>query len=187
VKKILLFLLAALMLAGCKRENLELEQMMAFRAALLSGSGCSFEAVITADYQEELYLFTLECRCDEQGTIYFKVQKPESIAGISGVISSAGGKLTFDNAEGLAFETLADGQVTPVTAPWLFIKALRSGYVTSCGMEEDMLRASIDDSYKEDALRLDVWFVDEDIPYRAEILWADRRILSLEVTNFEIL
>lgn len=161
--------------------------MMAFRASLLSGMGCSFQAVITADYQEELYQFTLDCRCDEQGTLQFTVVEPESISGISGEISGEGGKLTFDNEEALVFQTLADGQITPVTAPWLLVKTLRSGYVTSCCMEEDLLRASIDDSYEDDALHFDIWFTADDIPKCAEILWADRRILSLEVTNFEFL
>lgn len=159
---------------------------MSFRASLLSGMGCSFQTVITADYQGELYQFTLDCRCDEQGTLRFTVMEPETISGISGVISGDGGKLTFDNEHALAFGNLVDDQLPPVTAPWLLVKTLRGGYVTSCGTEDGMMRASIDDSYEDDALRLDVWFL-EDIPKRAEILWDNRRILSLEVTNFEIL
>ena len=168
-------------------ENEELNRMMSFRASLLSGMGCTFSASITADYQDEVYQFTLDCRGDEQGTLRFTVMEPESIAGISGVISGEGGKLTFDNESALAFETLADGQITPVTAPWVLIKTLRSGYVTSCGSEENLMRVSIDDSYREDVLHLDVWFTEDNTPTHAEILWADRRILSLEVTNFEIL
>lgn len=187
MKKVLVLLVTVMLLTGCSGGDRELDRMMSFRASLLSGMGCSFQAVITADYQEELYQFTLDCRCDEQGTLHFTVVEPESISGISGVINAEGGKLTFDNEEVLTFETLADGQVTPVTAPWLLIKTLRGGYVTSCGPEEDLMRVSIDDSYQEDALRLDIWFTDEDLPKHAEILWADRRILSLEVANFEIL
>ena len=161
--------------------------MMTFRASLLSGMGCQFQAIVTADYQQELYQFTLDCQCDEQGTLRFSVVEPESISGIEGVISGEGGKLTFENEKALVFETLADGQVTPVTAPWLLVKTLRGGYVTSCALEEDLMRVSIDDSYRDDALRLDIWFTDDNLPKHAEILWADRRILSLEVTRFEIL
>ena len=179
--------MTALVLTGCKGGNQELEQMMTFRASLLSAMGCSFQAVITADYQDELYQFTLDCRCDEEGTLSFVVVEPESISGISGELSGEGGKLTFDHEEALALETLADGQITPVTAPWLLIKALRGGYVTSCATEDGMLRASIDDSYENDALRVDVWFSGEQQPKYAEFLWADRRVLSLEVKKFEIL
>ena len=116
----------------------------------------------------------------------FTVKEPESIAGITGSVSAQGGKLTFDDTA-LAFDLLAEGQVTPVTAPWLLVKTLRGGYVTSCGMEEEKLRVSIDDSYREDALRLDIWFDNNNVPNHAEILWANRRILSLEITSFEIL
>ena len=179
--------MVTVLLTGCKGENQELERMMTFRASLLSGMGCTFQAVITADYQEEIYQFTLDCHCDEQGAVRFTVVEPESISGISGMIASEGGKLTFEDEKALAFDTLADGQVTPVTAPWLLVKTLRGGYVTSCGIEEELMRVSIDDSYHDDALRLDIWFTDDDLPKHAEILWADRRILSLEVTNFEIL
>lgn len=160
---------------------------MSFRATLLSGMGCTFSAKITADYQEERYQFTLDCRCDEQGTLRFTVTQPDSISGISGVISGEGGKLVFDNDSALAFETLADGQITPVTAPWLLIKTLRGGYVKSCGSEGELVHVSIDDSYRDDALHLDVWMTEDDAPSHAEILWANRRILSLEITNFEIL
>lgn len=187
MKRVLTFLLSVLLLTGCQGQNQELERMMTFRASLLSGMGCTFQAIVTADYQEEVYQFTLDCRCDEQGTVSFTVVEPDTIAGISGEISAEGGKLTFENEKALAFETLADGQVTPVTAPWLLMKTLRGGYVTSCGIEDRLMRVSIDDSYRDDALRLDIWFDNNNVPNHAEILWANRRILSLEITSFEIL
>lgn len=187
MKKLLSLLVAAVLLTGCQTDHAELDRMMSFRAKLLSGMGCTFSAKITADYQEEVYSFALECHCDEQGTLRFTVAEPESISGISGVISGESGNLTFDHDSALAFDTLADGQITPVTAPWLLMKTLRGGYVTACGIEDRLMRVSIDDSYREGALRLDVWFNEANIPTYAEILWANRRILSLEVNNFEIL
>ena len=187
MKKVLTFLCMMLLLSGCKLENRELDRMMTFRASLLAGMGCHFQTVITADYGEELYSFTLDCHGDEQGNLRFTVVEPESISGISGTISGDGGKLSFENETALAFDPITDGQVTPVTAPWLLVKTLRGGYVKSCGTEENMMRVSIDDSYQENALRLDVWFSGEDIPDHAEILWKNRRILSLDVKYFEIL
>lgn len=179
-------MLLALLLTGCFGENQELDRMMTFRAKLLSGLGCSFHALITADYQETLYTFEVNCRCDEQGNLSFTVLEPETIAGITGSINSQGGALTFDN-QALAFEQLADGQLTPVSAPWVLIKTLRGGYVSSCGLEEDCLRVSISDSYEENALKTDIWFDDKDIPKYGEILWDNRRILSVEISKFEIL
>lgn len=187
MRKVLIFLVAAVFLTGCRLENRELERMMSFRASLLSAMGCHFTAEITADYQQELYLFAMDCRFDEHGNMDFTVVEPESISGISGEIVNDSGKLSFQNDAVLAFEMLADDQITPVCAPWIFAKTLRGGYVTSCGMEEELMRVSIDDSYREDALHLDIWFDEANKPKHAEILWKDRRILSLEVKEFEFL
>ena len=187
MRKLLTLLLIMLSLSGCTAKNHELEQMMTFRASLLSAMGCQFSANITADYHDELYQFTLDCQCDEEGNLYFEVQTPESISGINGSIRGSGGKIYFENETALAFETMADGQITPITAAWVFVKALRSGYVTSCGIEDDDTRVSIEDSYQENGLRLDIWFTPENNPKHAEILWKDRRILSLDVVDFEIL
>lgn len=187
MKRVLIYLVGLMLFAsGCSFENHELDRMMSFRASLLSGMGCSFKADITADYQQEVYRFVMDCKSDELGNLQFTVQEPESISGISGEISEDKGKLTFRNDTMLAFETLTDEQITPVAAPWILLKTLRGGYVTSCCKEEDLLRVTIDDSYRDDALHVDIWFDAENNPLRAEILWKDRRILTLEVTNFVI-
>ena len=87
----------------------------------------------------------------------------------------------------MAFPLLAEGQVSPVSAPWLLMKTLRSGYLTSCGTEDGTLRLSIDDSYEDDALHLDIWLNEEELPKHGEILWQGRRILSVAVENFRFL
>ena len=79
-----------------------------------------------------------------------------------------------------------DDQVTPVSAPWILLKTLRSGYLTAAGTEGDQLHLTIDDSYEDDALTLDIWLDGEDVPIRAEILYDGRRILSLTVVNFQV-
>lgn len=185
MKRLMAMVLLILLLTGCSGDGGELDRAMALRSKLLAASGCSFDAVITADYGDKTYTFSVTCQTDAKGNVTFAVTAPETIAGISGAISDEGGKLTFDDAA-LGFELLADGQVTPVSAPWLLIKTLRGGYVTSCGMDGQQVRLSIDDSYEKDALHLDIWLDDQDIPRRAEILFRDRRILSLQIDNFNI-
>ena len=59
--------------------------------------------------------------------------------------------------------------------------------MTSACMEEGCVRLSIDDSYEENPLRLDIWLDQETQPEYADILYAGRRILSLTVDHFEIL
>lgn len=185
MKRIFAVVLVLLLLSGCGFDNPGLDRMMTLRARLLASS-CSFDAVITADYGDKTYSFTLACQGDSSGNVQFEVMQPESIAGITGVIRNEGGFLTFDNAA-LAFELLADDQLSPVSSPWILLRTLRGGYVTACGENETGLQLSIDDSYEEDALHLQIQLSSADIPVFAEILYNGRRIIAMQVENFQIL
>ena len=178
-------LLFVCLLTGCSGKSKEIQRAMDLRAQLLRAQEVSFDADITADYGDKRYVFSLNCVSDDLGNLGFTVTAPETIAGITGHVSKGEGKLTFD-AVALEFDTMADDQVTPVTAPWIFLTTLRSGYLTAAGEEGDLLRLSIDDSYEEDALHMDIWLNAENVPVRGEILYDDRRILSLDVKNFAI-
>lgn len=182
MKRIIPLLLVLVLLTGCSGQGAELDRAMALRAKMLAQS-VTFDAVITADYGDKLYTFRAACEADAKGAVRFTVVEPETIAGITGQISDAGGKLTFDEAV-LSFPLLADDQLSPVAAPWVLIRTLRSGYLTSCAAEGGSLRLAVDDSYEEDALHLDIWLNENDLPSRCEILWQGRRILSVSVENF---
>ena len=186
MKRIAVVLCVLFMLTGCAGTEQQLGRAMALREKLLSASGCSFDAVVTADYGDVTYTFSMNCRGDDQGNLQFAVVEPQTIAGISGTVSSTGGKLTFDD-KALTFGLMAEGLVTPVSAPWLFLKTLRSGYLTSCGKEGNYLRLSIDDSYEEDALHLDIWLGEGDLPVQSDIYWQGCRLLSIQVENFTFL
>ena len=171
-----------MLLTGCAEQNDGMDRAMALRTRLLASDVC-FDADITADYGDEIYTFSMTCQGDQQGNLTFTVTQPESIAGITGTVSAGGGKLTFDD-QALSFALMADGQLTPVAAPWILLRTLRSGYLTSCGVEGEHLRLAIDDSYQEDALHLDIWLDGTDAPVRGEVLWQGRRLLSMQVKNF---
>lgn len=185
MKRIIPFLLVLFLLSGCAAANDGMNRAMALRSAILA-KGARFDATVTADYGDRTYSFGMLCSLDSDGTLTFSVTAPETIAGITGSVSSSGGKLTFDD-KALAFSLLADGQVSPVSGPWLLMKTLRSGYLTSCGIEDGCVRIAIDDSYADDALHLDVWLDENDLPKRGEVLWRGRRILSVDIENFVFL
>lgn len=185
MKRIPALLLVLLLLSGCANARNQIDRALELRTRLLQGEGCSFTAGITADYGDQLHTFTLECRGDRQGNLAFTVVEPETISGITGIIGSEGGKLTFDDTA-LDFPLLADGQVTPISAPWLLLKTLRGGYLTGAGNEGELLRLAVDDSYEEDALHLDIWLDAENKPVQADVLYDGRRILSLTIGNFQI-
>ena len=185
MKKAAVCAVLLVLLTGCSQENRELERGMELRTKLLKGEGCSFSADIAADYGDALYTFSMDCQADAQGNLTFTVTAPESISGITGKISDTGGSLTFDDTA-LFFPLMADDQISPVSAPWIFLKTLRGGYLTCAGSEEDLLRLTIDDSYEDDALQLDIWLNGEDVPIRAEILYDGRRIVTMDIEDFQI-
>lgn len=183
MKKWAISLAFLMLLTGCAGKD-EIERGMALRSTLLRSSG-SFDANITADYGNKCHSFTMHCAFDEQGDLEFTVIKPEEISGVTGKIEDSAGALTFDDTV-LYFDLLTDRQLSPVSSPWILLHTLRSGYLTAAGEEEELLRLTMDDTYEEDALHLDVWLNDENKPIRGEILYDGRRILSLDVENFVI-
>jgi hypothetical protein len=171
-------------LLGCNGESNDLQRGMQLREKMLNNS-CSFVAEITADYGDKSYTFSAGCTAHPMGNLNFVVLSPESIGGITGKITAESGFLTFDDAV-LAFPLLADGEVSPVSAPWMLVKTLRSGYLAAAGKDGEYLQLTIYDSYEEDAMQVDIWLDETDTPIRAEILYDGRRILTLIIKNFTI-
>lgn len=185
MRRMVCVLLCLVLLTGCSGKRDELDRFMELRGTLLGNSGCSFDVVITADYGDKTQEFRLSCQGSSGGELTFTVAEPETIAGISGKIGETGGELTFADTA-LSFPLLADGELSPISAPWILLRTLRSGCVTACTTEGDLLRVSADDSYENDALHLDIWLRSDDTPVRAEITWKNMRILTLEIENFTI-
>lgn len=186
MRRIVLLLILVGMLTGCASSQAEMDKIVVLRQKILSSDNCEFETVITADYGDRIYTFALSCKSDSLGNVEFRVISPETISDISGVISGESGKLNFDE-QVLVFDTIADGQLSPVSAPWVFVHTLRGGYIKGCEKVAEGLHVQIDDSYAEDALQLDVWFNESLQPIRAEIIWAGTRVLTLDVSKFHIL
>ena len=173
------------MLSGCASDSEEMDGVMSLRSQISSDASCSFKMTVTADYGDAVNSFVLSCVSDSSQDLKITVDEPESISGISFVINCDTGKLVFDD-QLLVFALLADGVISPVSAPWFFLKALRSGYITSCGNDNDNIKVCIDDSYKQIPYTLDVWLRNNK-PTFAEIIWEGKRILSMEIYDFEIL
>jgi hypothetical protein len=173
------------MLCGCERTNNGYEQALSYRKALVDSNGYTFNAVITADYQNVFYTFSLQCQADAMGNVNFTVLAPDTISGITGVVTENDGKLTFDD-RALLFPTLPEAQITPVCAPWLFINALCSGYITGTSVEEDGIYLLISDNYAEQTIQVNIQFIDQ-APGYVEIICKNRRVISMSVEEFCIL
>ena len=186
MRKACVLAILAFVLSGCSDAPTGLERGMALRSAILQADHVSFQTDIIADYGDSIQIFSMDCLCDSNGNINFTVTAPDTICGITGNLSQGQGKLTFDNTA-LCIPLLTDEQLNPVSAPWILMDTLRSGYITSAGIEADQLRLSIHDSYEDNALLLDVWLDSDDLPQSVEICDNGRRILTLAVRNLEIL
>ena len=182
MKRTVLFLAVICLLFGCGAAEQGMDQALSFRNSLTNAKGCTFKATVTADYQDVYYDFTMDCRMDAAGAVAFEVVEPASICGITGSISDSEGKLTFDDKV-LLFATLAEGQITPVSAPWLFINTLRSGYIKGCAQEGNAVVLHVNDSYADDAIQLSIKLLDA-IPVYAEIFWQNRRVITIAVEDY---
>ena len=178
-------LLVICVLSGCSQKNDPLRQATELRNNILSSSSCNFETIITADYGDVIYSFQMDCNVDEKGNLYFSVKDPETITGITGQISKENAALTFDDKI-LAFPLLADGQLTPVSAPWIFYSTLKSGYISGCSCNDDGLCLYIDDSYEENPLYLEIYTDSQLQPVHADFFWNQQRVLSADIRNFAI-
>ena len=170
-------------LTGCDAADTSVERAAELRKQLLEADACSFQATITADYGDALYTFQMECSSSQAGDLQFTVTDPEVISGISGTISAEEAALVFDDTI-VAFPVLADGQITPVIAPWIFLNTLQSGYLKACSDTESGFCIYLDDSFEEDPLQLLITTDASMEPKFAEIYWHEQRIMSLDIRNF---
>ena len=185
MKKVLALLATMLLLGGCgKTENVQ-NDLLKMRKEL-SGKRYSFLACIHADFGENTYDFKLDCQFDAIGNMTFTIISPETISGITGKIDRAGGALVFDD-KAVVFNLLADGQISPVCAPWLVMKGLCGGFLSSWGQQSDGTILTIDDSFQGKNVSFRVSLTKNLQPRSAEILWEGRCILSVMVEDFRYL
>lgn len=182
MKRLIFVLCVAVLLSGCCSVDV-MDDALRLRTGLQNSQMCSFEATIIADYGDSAYRFVLDCVANQAGDMTFTVKEPESISGITGKLSRDGGNLTFDDVA-LYFPMLAEGLITPVAGPWTFLSALSSGYIQSTGSDGAYTRVMIQDSYQDNALSVDVWLSQDIVPVQADVIWEDRRIVSMQIRNF---
>ena len=186
MRKILSGILAVLFLFGCSDESKYLNNIIGLRELLNNSSKCSYVASVTLDYGDSLYVFSANCTLDAENNMDFTIIEPVSIEGISGQLSGETGKLLFDEAV-LAFPMLAGGDMMPITAPWLLVRTLKSGYINACGSNSTGYFARIDDSYNGVELFTEVSFDESNNPISADIVWDGKRIVSITIRDFSIM
>lgn len=182
MKKLIALCACVILLAGCSAlPKQPTQHAVDFRTALMGAEGCKFTADVTAEYEDRVYAFTLQTETIG-GETTLQVLSPESIAGIQATITEEGAKLEFDSAI-LDFGKMANGYVSPVSAPWLLEQCWRSAYIAYAGPDEDYERVTYLQGYQEAELSVDTWFLDQS-PVYAEVVWNDIRCLQMEIKDF---
>lgn len=185
---IAILLATILLFSACAKDgqNSELQPAIDFRAKLLNAGGASFTAEVTADYGEEVYTFTLACRYQTDGKTEITVTAPDTLSGIRAQIENDTGRLTFFDTE-LTFGTLADGNITPLSAPAVLGRVWQSAYIAASGKEDKNLRVSYEDGNDTDQLLADTWFSQKGIPIYAELCYNEICVLRLNISDFSFL
>ena len=186
MKRVLAILMVIPILAGCKYAGTSMASAMAFRNKISSNRECSFQTEITADYGDKSYSFSMECKVGQDNTVAFTVTAPDSIQGITGAISDTDGRLTFDDNV-LLFEPIAEGILSPVSAPWFLLQGVQSGYIEACSNTNNGYIIHIQDNYIDKHVNYSVWMNQQNIPVQAEIIWEGMRIMSMKIEGFAFL
>ena len=170
-------------LLGCSGTDPDLEAALDLRTRCLAASSVTFQTEIGADYITQVEEFKMDCSLDTQGNLRFSLLEPEEIRGIGGTVSTDG-RVEFEGTV-LAFPLMAEGRLSPLSGPWVLMRAVRSGAIVAAGREGDMLHLTIDDSYADNALTVDLWLEEGEIK-EAEIAWEGRRCLTMTVDDFSV-
>lgn len=129
-----LLLLFLCLLSGCVGEQSESDLALQLRTDFLSRSGCTGEVMLTADYGQRVYEYTLTFSETEKEGLVLVLTAPESVAGITATVAQGETALTFD---GVQLETgpLNDEGLSPLDALPTFFSAMESGFIAETGTE----------------------------------------------------
>lgn len=152
---------------------------------MLSSEGCAFTTSISADYGNARYQFCLECNADSSGQVKFTVKEPDGIQGIQGRILASQGEIHFDEAV-LAYPLLIDSLPSPLSAPWITLNALRSGYITSTARVNGNTIVTMRDRFEDKPLILEFQFNSNFEPVLCDISTEGRKYLTVQIENFQI-
>jgi hypothetical protein len=186
MKRIIVLLILSVLLTGCGSSGNSMNQALRVRTRINESKGCTFDLRITADYVDYFYEFKLQCGMDINGSIMFSVLEPDSISGIKGKLSAGKGELVFDEKV-LVFPMMADSVVSPVSAPYLMINALRSGYIKGVEVLPEGMLLQIDDSFEGENMQINVTVDANNLPVAADVFWQGSRMIAMIVENFRIM
>ena len=181
-KSLVVLLLLPLLLCGCEKRRGVTQEALTFRTQLMQAGKCSFTADMKVDYGSRIYEFSVITSYTPDET-KLTIQSPEEISGICATVTKNGTKLQFQETE-LEFGKLANGNISPVSAPWLLVQCWIGEYIASSGADADMERVTYLRGYAENEVTVDTWFSEKSVPVYAEFIYDGFRCLCVDIRDF---
>ncbi|MBP3633111.1 MAG: hypothetical protein J6J43_00870 [Oscillospiraceae bacterium] len=181
-KRFAALLLLVLCLTGCKAEG-PTQTALDLRTKLMQAQTCGFTAQIRSDHGEKVYEFTADVRYSPEETVV-EITSPEELQGIRAKVTEDGAKLEYDGVE-LTFGTLANGKVSPMSAPWLLVQCWIGEYISHAGADGELERVTYLRGYDDEEIMLDTWLNVDGIPAYAEVAYDGVRCLSIQIRDFQ--
>lgn len=179
-----LMMLLLLLFCGCKSTENDLQEAIDFRASLVQAGGCSFRAEITADFDDYVEMFTVDCDCDADGTTRLTIVSPENLQGITATVTDRGGTITFDGLS-VDFGLLADGNVIPAAAPAIAVTCWSSEYIAAAGTEGELYRVTYEKDFERKRVNVDTCFKNG-LPISSEVCYNNQNILKIAISEFNL-
>ena len=183
-------MIALLFLTGCfgRAKISEGEELaLAIRGEFLQATSCAAVAEVVADYGQRVCRYEMDVSVTEEETVLV-LTGPETVAGITARIRGEEGLLEYD---GLSVETgpLNQEGLTPVSAVPALLEATRSGYMTSCMLEEEsgLLRVDCGDpeGVPGKGVEITLWFEQSSHTLiRGEIMNDGVRVIHCTFSQF---
>lgn len=176
-------MLLLLLLCACGAGETSAQRAVSFRTELKEAEGCSFQAAITADYGEYIREFTLFCSCtpEECG---ITVVEPETASGITAVVSGQQAQVSFEDTV-LAVEQFSTRKLSPLSAPYLLMKAWTEGYVSTGTVQDTRETGEYLLGYGSEELTITtVW--NNAVPDYAEISDGASTLLTCQISDFSL-
>jgi len=183
-------MIALLFLTGCfgRAKISEGEELaLAIRGEFLEATSCAAVAEVVADYGQRVCRYEMDVSVTEEETVLV-LTGPETVAGITARIRGEEGLLEYD---GLSVETgpLNQEGLTPVSAVPALLEATRSGYMTSCMLEEEsgLLRVDCGDpeGVPGQGVEITLWFEQSSHTLiRGEIMNDGVRVIHCTFSQF---
>ena len=183
-KKLLCCVMMVMVLSGCQGQREPTQKAIDFRTALLGAGGCSFTAVIDADFGDRVYTFSVACTFQTDGSAELEVLQPQEIAGIKAHMDGQSTQLEFQDMI-LDFGVMADGKVSPMEACPLLGRCWADAYISCAGADGELERVTYLHGYEDEELTVETWLDAAGLPVYAEIIHEGKRCLTLQISNFQ--